>query len=66
MIKYILQRLAMMVVVVLGISFIVFTIMNLTPGNPAQLILGQSASPEQVAKLEEELGLNNPFFCSVF
>ena len=38
--KYILQRLGMMVVVVLGISFIVFTIMNLTPGNPAQLILG--------------------------
>lgn len=66
MIKYILQRLAMMVVVVLGISFIVFTIMNLTPGNPAQLILGQSASPEQVAKLEEELGLNNPFFVRYF
>lgn len=66
MIKYILQRLAMMVVVVLGISFIVYTIMNLTPGNPAQLILGQSAPPEQVAKLEEELGLNDPFFVRYF
>lgn len=64
--KYILQRLAMMVVVVLGISFIVFTIMNLTPGNPAYLILGQSASPEQVARLEEEMGLNNPFFVRYF
>ncbi|MCI5687110.1 ABC transporter permease [Emergencia sp. 1XD21-10] len=64
--KYILQRLGMMVVVVLGISFIVFTIMNLTPGNPAQLILGQSASPEQVAKLEAELGLNEPFFVRYF
>ena len=59
--KYILQRLGMMVLVVIGISFIVFSIMNLTPGNPAQLILGQSASPDQVAKLEEELGLNDPF-----
>ncbi len=66
MAKYILQRLCMMVVVVLGISFIVFTIMNLTPGNPAQLILGQSASPEQVAKLEAELGLNEPFFVRYF
>lgn len=66
MAKYILQRLGMMVVVVLGISFIVFTIMNLTPGNPAQLILGQSASPEQVARLEEELGLNDPFFVRYF
>lgn len=59
--KYIAQRLVMMIVVVLGISFIVFTIMNLTPGNPAQIILGQSAPPEQVARLEEELGLNDPF-----
>ena len=66
MVKYILQRLGMMVIVVLGISFIVFTIMNLTPGNPAQLILGQSASPEQVAKLEAELGLNEPFFVRYF
>ena len=55
-----------MIVVVLGISFIVFTIMNLTPGNAAQLILGQSASPEQVAKLEAELGLTDPFFVRYF
>ena len=66
MLKYILQRLGMMIVVVLGISFIVFTIMNLTPGNAAQLILGQSASPEQVAKLEAELGLTDPFFVRYF
>jgi peptide/nickel transport system permease protein len=52
--------------VVLGISFIIFTIMNLTPGNPAQLILGQSATPQQIAKLENELGLNSPFFVRYF
>ena len=66
MIKYILKRLVMMFFVVLGISFIIFTIMNLTPGNPAQLILGQSASAENVAKLETELGLNSPFFVRYF
>ena len=60
--KYIGKRLLMMIVVVFGISFIVFTIMNLTPGNAAYMILGQSASPERVAQLEEELGLNDPFF----
>lgn len=43
MARYVLKRLLMMVVVVLGISFIVFVIMNLTPGNAAQMILGQSA-----------------------
>ena len=66
MAKYILKRLAMMVLVVLGISFIVFTIMSLTPGNAAQMILGQSATPEQVAKLEAELGLDQPFFARFF
>lgn len=66
MTKYILKRLAMMVLVVLGISFIVFTIMSLTPGNAAQMILGQSASPEQIAKLEAELGLDQPFFTRFF
>ena len=60
MTKYVLKRLAMMILVVLGISFIVFVIMNLTPGNAAQMILGQSANPEQVAKLEAELGLDQP------
>jgi len=64
--KYILQRLGMMVFVVLGISFIIFVIMSLTPGNPAILILGQSASPDQIAALEEKMGLNNPFFVRYF
>jgi len=52
--------------VVLGISFIIFLIMNLTPGNPAQLILGQSATPENIAKLEAELGLNRPLLVRYF
>lgn len=66
MAKYVLKRLAMMVLVVLGISFIVFTIMNLTPGNAAQMILGQSARPEQVAELEAQLGLDRPFLVRYF
>ena len=66
MAKYVLKRLAMMLLVVLGISFIVFTIMNLTPGNAAQMILGQSARPEQVAELEAQLGLNRPFLARYF
>jgi len=52
--------------VVIGISFIIFLIMNLTPGNPAQLILGQSATPENIAKLEAELGLNRPLLVRYF
>lgn len=46
----------------LGVSLIIFAIMDLTPGNPARLLLGESATEDAVAELEEELGLNKPFF----
>ena len=43
MLKYIGKRLLWMLPVVLGISFILFTIMDLTPGDPARVILGEYA-----------------------
>ncbi len=60
--KYIFKRILMLIPVVLGISFVVFSIMSLTPGDPAQLILGESASAEALDAKREELGLNDPFF----
>ncbi len=59
--KYVLKRITMLVPVVLGISLVVFSIMSLTPGDPAQLILGESASAEALEAKREELGLNDPF-----
>ena len=50
-----------MIPVVLGVSFIIFTIMYFIPGDPASNILGVGASPEAVAQLNEELGYNDPF-----
>lgn len=64
--RYILKRLLLMIPVLLGISFIIFTIMSFTPGNPAQIILGESAPPEAIAALEEEMGLNDPFLVRYF
>lgn len=61
MTKYIIKRLAQMIPVLLGVTLIVFTLMYITPSNPANMILGDNATPEQVAALEEELGLNDPF-----
>ena len=58
--KYILKRLALMVPVIAGVSFIIFTIMSFMPGNPARMLLGFKATPEAIAQLEEELGLNDP------
>ncbi|MGL4910639.1 MAG: nickel ABC transporter permease [Cetobacterium sp.] len=59
--KYILKRILLLIPVLLGVSFLVFTIMSLTPGDPAQLILGESAPREAVAQLRNEMGLNDSF-----
>lgn len=62
MLKYIGKRLLWMIPVLLGISFILFTIMDLTPGDPARIILGDFASQEEIEELREEMGLNDNFF----
>ena len=62
MIKYIFRRILMLIPVILGVTFIVFTLMYITPGNPAKLILGEMASESAVKQLEEEMGINDPFF----
>ncbi|MGD1819164.1 MAG: ABC transporter permease [Pleomorphochaeta sp.] len=58
--KYIFKRLMMMIPVLLGVTFIVFFIMNLTPGDPAAIILGDQASAEALAMKRVELGLDQP------
>lgn len=61
MLKFVGRRLLWMIPVILGISFILFSILEMMPGNPAQIILGDRADPAAVAALEEEMGLNDPF-----
>jgi peptide/nickel transport system permease protein len=56
------RRLLTAIPVLLGVTFLTFVVMNLIPGNPAQLILGINASPGAVAKLDTQLGLNHPFW----
>ena len=58
--KYIIKRLLMMIPVIIGVSFLVFFIMALTPGDPARTILGETAPQESVDAMREELGLNDP------
>jgi peptide/nickel transport system permease protein len=58
MLSYTLRRLAMIVPVLLGLSVIVFLIMALIPGDPALAILGSFATPENVAQLRQDLGLD--------
>ncbi|MDD4781292.1 MAG: ABC transporter permease [Tissierellia bacterium] len=66
MIKYILRRLLFFIPVILGVIFIVFTLLHITPGDPAKIILGQGATPESVQALRQEMGLNKPFLVQFF
>ena len=58
--SYIVKRLLSAVPVLLGITVIVFLIMALIPGDPATAILGSYATPENVEKLNRDLGLDRP------
>lgn len=58
--KYVIKRLLMLIPVIIGVSFLVFFIMSLAPGDPARTILGENAPIESVLALREELGLNDP------
>ncbi|RFP91068.1 ABC transporter permease [Rhodobacteraceae bacterium 63075] len=58
--SYIFKRLISAVPVLLGITIIVFLIMSLIPGDPATAILGSYATPENVEKLNRDLGLDKP------
>ncbi len=61
MIKFIIKRLLMLIPVLLGISFIIFAIMSLTPGDPVRMKLGDGATEEEITAMRDEMGLNDPF-----
>lgn len=66
MLKYCFKRLLMMIPILIGISFIVFAIINMAPGDAARMILGQGATEEEIEALRESLGLNENFFLRYF
>ncbi len=60
MVRYIGRRLLSLLPVLLGITLLVFIFLHLIPGDPATILLGERATPEQVAALRERLGLDEP------
>jgi peptide/nickel transport system permease protein len=61
--QFILRRLLMVVPVLFGITVLVFSILHLIPGNPAQILLfGSSPTPQQIANLDQQLGLSGSVF----
>jgi peptide/nickel transport system permease protein len=58
--QYVLRRGAAFVATLLFVSVLIFVVIRVLPGDPAQLIMGTEGSPEAVARLREALGLNRP------
>jgi len=58
--RYLVRRLIAAIVVLVGVSFVVFLVLHLTPGDPAQVLLGPRATPDELVRLRQELGLDRP------
>jgi ABC-type dipeptide/oligopeptide/nickel transport system permease component len=61
-VKYTLQRLLALIPVLFGVTLLTFAIIQVTPGDPVVLMLGPHATPQQIAGLREQLGLNDPLY----
>jgi len=64
--RFIPIRLLQSIPVVFGVTIVVFFMVHLLPGNPALTILGQTATPERVAALNTQLGLDKPLWDQYF
>ena len=60
MLSYLIRRLALTIPVLLGVATLVFSLLHLVPGDPAQSMLGEAAAPADVAELRTRLGLDRP------
>ena len=66
MYRFVLKRLLMMIPIVIGVSFLIFTILNFIPGDPGSNLLGPGAIQVDIDALNEELGYNLPFLQRYF
>lgn len=60
MINYVFKRFISLIPILLGVAIIAFLLIHFIPGDPAQTMLGERATPEQVEALRESMGLNDP------
>ena len=58
--KYALKRLLLLIPVIIGVTFVLFVILSFAPGDVVRTILGEDATPEQIAELRHEMYLDRP------
>ena len=62
MLAFIIRRIFVLVPTLLGVSILVFLMLHLTPGDPAELLMGERASEEALQEIREHLGLDKPLY----
>ncbi len=60
MTRFLVRRIALTIPVLVGVATLVFSLIHLVPGDPVQALLGESAAPQDVAKMRTRLGLDRP------
>ena len=66
MARYIIKRLVLLLIIILFVSVASFFLVHLLPGNPTATILGPNATPQNVATVDRQLGLNRPLWEQYF
>jgi peptide/nickel transport system permease protein len=66
MLRFVLRRLALLVPVLVGLSVLLFAWVRALPGDPARALLGQRATPEGIARVNELYGFNEPLLAQYF
>ena len=66
MLKYTLRRLSFLPLIIVGVSIITFILLRVLPGDPAAIMAGQNASPEQIQTIRDDLGLGEPIVVQFF
>ncbi|MGZ3736238.1 MAG: ABC transporter permease, partial [Bdellovibrionota bacterium] len=66
MLNYILRRILYMIPILFGIALVVFLLFNVVGGDPVLIMVGRHASPEMIAELHHELGLDRPIYFQFF
>jgi len=66
MLAYIVRRLFQLVIVLVGVTIITFIVIYAVPGNPAQLLAGKDATPERIAVISHNLGMDRPLYVQYY
>ena len=64
--QYTLRRLLYVIPILVGVTLLIFLLFNVVAGDPAVVLLGKHATPQQIAELRHELGLDRPWLVQYF